>query len=81
MGRRTLKTHAAETLFQDMGLEKVAPGWIPNPQGLASSTEDLEKVLEEMRVIPPKIYNGPPPPPIPPPVIPQRVLRVHLPRR
>lgn len=61
--------------FGSMGLEKVSLGWMRHNAGLATSNAELDRLLEKLKVIPPKIYNGPPPPVIPRPVVVNIVAR------
>jgi hypothetical protein len=76
--RRILKRHIAAGLHNGGQLERVALGWQRTATGLASCDADLDELLEQLRVIPPVIYQGPPPPVIAPPIIPLRQKFTHV---
>jgi hypothetical protein len=52
--RRKLRRQAAQTLLQNHGHERIAAGWRRHNAGLASCNRDLDQLLEDMCLIPPK---------------------------
>ena len=65
MKRRTLTIKKeVKTMFRDLNMEKIAPGWKRSNSGLATSALEIDQVLEEMNVLPPRISQSQPSAPI-----------------